>query len=162
MPIISSQIIEDSEQADGRRWVTEEHADSNGESYRVPYLTLSGANVTVNMNAMIVKINERLVERELSRYLHRIEQGKNIIGLPYTETTQTQRAIEFLKWAKQKALDHDHQALRYAHNIIDQFTEAQIDGLLGIGKGAKVKAWAEKIRAMKLAMDESEVAAEEV
>lgn len=162
MTITSSQIIEDSPQADGRRWIAEEHTDSIGKKHRVNYMAELGADILTIMAGRIAGMNESLVEQEYSWYLNLIEEGKNVVGLTYTETTQTQRAIRFLQWAKEKALSGDHQSLRYAYQIIDQFTEAQIDGLLGAGKGVKVKAWAEKIRSMKQYMDESATAAGEV
>jgi hypothetical protein len=162
MPVISSQITEDSIQADSRRWVTEEHIDSTVETHQIIYLAEFGADITTTMNNRVSQIDENLFDEEINFYLNRIEQGKNVIDLDYTETTQSERAIKFLKWAKAKALAGDHQALRYACLIIDEYTEVQIDNLLGAGKGAKVKTWAEKIRAMAISMNESEVAAGDI
>jgi|GEM_PF-6650443 len=162
MPIISSNIIADSKQADGRRWVTEEHVDSGGVGHRVTYMSGAQADAESAMNARVASVDESLSESEISRYINRIERGLNVVGLDYTETDQAQRALRFMRWAKEKAQSGDHGALRYAHLIIDQFTEGQIDALLGAGKGAKVKAWAEKLRNMKQSMDESAVAAGEV
>ena len=149
-------------QKNGQIKVHEVFIDSLSKEHRHFYAASPGTTdeqLTSNLNNRVDHRNDRLKKQEIQRYLNRIEKGENVIGLDYEETTQPERAIEFLKWAKVKAIEGDHQALRYAVNLIDQFTETQIDNLLGIGKGAKVKAWAEKLRDMSTAMDESTIAA---
>jgi hypothetical protein len=122
----------------------------------------SGDDAGAILSARAAQLAAGLVEEELSAYLERIQAGKNVVGLPYAETTQAQRALRFLQWAKDNAVRGNHQALRFAHLLIDQFSIAQIDALLGAGRGVKVKAWAEKIRAMATSMEESKTAAETI
>lgn len=165
MPITSQKIRRKMVQANGQIKVFESFIDSLGIEHRHFYVAPPGTTdeqITTRLNNRVAHRNDRLKKQEIAQYLKRIEQGKNVIGLDYEETTQAERALEFLKWAKQKAIEEDHQALRYAVDLIDQFTETQIDNLLGVGKGAKVKAWAKKLRDMKNAMDESATAAEGV
>lgn len=163
MPIASSQIISKRVQRNGQIKVHEVFVDSLGKEHRHFYVASPGtsdAEINTRLVDRIPHRNDRLKKQEIRKYLTQIEQGKNVVSLDYEETTQSERAIEFLKWAKDKAIEGDHQALRHAVVLIDQFTETQIDNLLGVGKGVKVKAWAEKLRDMATAMDESTTAAE--
>ena len=102
MPITSSQISEDSQQADGRRWVTEEHTSGTGKTYRVVYLAESESDIAVVMVARVSGIDQSLIDTEILKYLNRIEQGLNVIGLTYTETAQKFRVLQFLLWAKDR------------------------------------------------------------
>jgi len=47
MPIVSSEILEDSQQADGRRLITEKHTDSNGVDHKIVYIVNAGVDVSV-------------------------------------------------------------------------------------------------------------------
>jgi len=166
MPITSSQIIEDSQQADGRRWVTEEHTAGTGKTYKVTYLAEATTDINTVMAARVAGMNQSLIDTEISKYLGRIEDGLNVIGLDYTETTQTYRALQFLKWAKDMVVIKNFQALRFAYLVIDPYTEIQINNLLAgtifENKADKIKAWVLKIKAMDLAMIDGADAAGEV
>ncbi len=165
MPIINQYIKSKRVQRNGQIKIHEVFVDSLGKEHRHFYVAPPGISDIAIKNRLMNRVahrNDRLKEQELRQYLKRIEYGKNVIGLDYEETTQAERAVEFLNWAKQKAIEQDHQALRYAVDLIDQFTKTQIDKLLGEGKGAKVKAWAEKLREMKTAMEDSVISAGEV
>jgi len=166
MPVTLSQIIEDSEQADGRRWITEEHTASTGQKHRVTYLCPAGVNAETIMNNRVDNIDQQLIETEIAIYLDRIEEGKNVIGLNYVETTQKYRALQFLLWGKEMIQDENFQALRWAYLVIDPYTETQINTLMAgtafANKADKIKAWVLKIKDMKLAMNDTETAAGEV
>lgn len=166
MPVTSSEIIEDSKQADGRRWITEKHFTSTGQDRLITYLAEAKADAKSIMLKRVSNIDQQLIDQEISQYINKIEKGENVIGLKYTETTQKERASKFLEWAKEKIDEEDFNALRYAHRVIDPYSEKQINGLLAEtdyeNKADKVKTWVQKIKDMKLAMDESVIAAEEV
>lgn len=155
MPIVSSRIKEEIKQEEGRRQIIEEHIDSTGEKHFVNYTADEFVDIENLMKNRVEKINEYLVEKEINEYLYKISNGENVIGLVYTETTQKQRVNQFLIWVKEKFLEGDFQTLKYAYQVIDQFTEEQIDELLDDSKGKKVKILAEKIKAMNQAMDDS-------
>ena len=166
MPIASSKITEDSRQADGRRWITEEHIAGTGKQYRVTYMAESGIDVSTAMNARVPGMNQSLIDAEVAKYIDRIENGLNVIGLDYEETTQKYRALQFLLWAKEMVKEENFQALRFAYMTIDPYTETQIDNLMTgtvfEGKAANIKLWVAKIKDMKLAMDDAGSAAGEV
>jgi len=166
MPITSSEIIEDSEQADGRRWVTEEHTAGTGKLYKVTYLAEATTNIVAVMNARVPGIDQSLIDTEISRYLSRIEQGLNVIGETYNETTQAYRAKQFLLWAKDMVQNNTLEPLRYAWKVTKPYTEAQknvlLDGTAFENKADKIKLWEGKLKDMDTAMTESEAAAGEV
>ena len=166
MPITSSQITEDSQQADARRWITEEHTDSTGKIWPVSYLATATADIEAIMNARVAHVDARLMAHEISEYLHRIENGENVIGATYTETTQTYRALKFLEWAKQMIANENFQALRFAHLVTDPYSETQINTLLAgtqfEGKADKIKILVDKFREMAVSMDASIIAGENV
>lgn len=166
MPITSSEIIEDSEQADGRRRITEKHTAATGKEYLVSYLAESTTDESAVMAARVSGINQSLKDTEVAKYINRIENGLNVIGETYSETTQKYRAYFFLTWAKDMVKDENFQALRYAYLVIDPYTETQINTLMKgtqfEGKADKIKLWVAKIKDMKLAMDDSATAAGEV
>lgn len=65
--VISSVIVEDSVQADGRRWIRERHTDQAGKIYEFAYLALASDNVTTMMNARIASINAGMVADEIQK-----------------------------------------------------------------------------------------------
>ena len=56
--ITSSQIISDSPQADGRRYITEQHIDNLKGELRFMYLGAADTNASVVMSARVVQYNE--------------------------------------------------------------------------------------------------------
>ena len=65
--IISSTIIEDRSQRDGRRSVTERHVDSTGSAHDVYYLAESNTDVNVAMAARVPQITANLQAAEQQR-----------------------------------------------------------------------------------------------
>lgn len=156
MPVISSQIIEDHAQADGRRWVAEEHTTSLGEKLVIRYLAAVSSNVAQIMADRVDSLDQRLKDREISVYLSRIEQNKDVTSYSFPETTAFERVSAFVEWAKEQVQNKDHDAVRYAWKVTEPYTEGQIDTLLGTGMGTKLKTWEEKFQAVDDAMEDSE------
>ena len=75
MPINSSQIIDDSPQHDGRRYVTELHTDHLAQQYRIIYLCTADFDAAAAMSARVASILERLAERELDDNEQRAMEG---------------------------------------------------------------------------------------
>lgn len=165
MPIISSKIIEDSTQGNKRR-ITEQHTDSVGKNHLVSYMCESDFNVTAAMDSRVAHINQQLIDSEIASYIDRIENGLNVIGEAYTETTQKYRALQFLLWAKDMVKQKNFQALQYANLVIDPYSETQINTLLEgtqfENKADKIKTWILKIKDMKSAIDDNAIAAGDV
>jgi len=66
MPIVSSSIVEDRVQRDGRRSVRERHVDHAGETQEVAYLAEADADVNVMMAARVPVLDALAIEHELS------------------------------------------------------------------------------------------------
>ena len=166
MPIVSSQITEDSRQADGRRWITEKHTDSVGKAYQVKYLAESDTDVNVVMSARVSAMDQMLIDTEIAVYLDRIENGLDVIGETYIETVQADRALRFLEWAKELIRNNTLEPLRYAWKVTEPFTETQINNLLSgtafANKADKIKLWETRLKAMDVEMLAASVAAGEV
>lgn len=64
MTITSSQIIEDSPQTDGRRWITEEHTDHLGGKHRINYMAEGDADANAIMSIRVAGIEESLADNE--------------------------------------------------------------------------------------------------
>lgn len=70
MPIVTSVVVDDSPQADGRRWIREHHTDQLGVVYERAYMALAGD--VIDVNAPVAALNQHLVETELRRNLTQI------------------------------------------------------------------------------------------
>src|ERR1039458_6149732 len=66
MPIVSSTIIEDAPQSDGRRWVTERHVDQLGIEHLVPYMAAAPTNTEPIMAARAIQIGADLAAAEVA------------------------------------------------------------------------------------------------
>lgn len=69
MAIISSQIVFDLAQADGRRHVRERHTDGLGVTHDVDYMADAGTNATTEMNNRVANIDAQLKAAEIDRNL---------------------------------------------------------------------------------------------
>lgn len=64
--IVSSQIVEDRVQVDGRRAIQERHVDHVGRVESVFYLSEAGDNVDAIMLARVPVLEQQATERELA------------------------------------------------------------------------------------------------
>lgn len=66
MPIIiSSEIVEDRIQIDGRRQIRERHTESDGLSHDVVYMAEADVDVDAEMSARVPVLETQLTEAEL-------------------------------------------------------------------------------------------------
>lgn len=63
--IVSSEIVSDSPQADGRRWVTERHVDHVGAVHVVTYMAEAATNVQTIMAARVPALEAGAKQAEL-------------------------------------------------------------------------------------------------
>lgn len=63
--IVSSSIIEDCAQIDGRRWVTEQHVDQLSIAHAYTYLAAAAEDAVAAMNARVPLINAMLTAGEI-------------------------------------------------------------------------------------------------
>ena len=76
MPIVLSEIVEDSVQADGRRYVRERHTDNLGRVQFVVYLAEAGANASATMTARVLDLDAALVAAELAANANEVLGGE--------------------------------------------------------------------------------------
>jgi hypothetical protein len=65
MAIVSSTIVEDSRQIDGRRWIRERHVDQLGLEHIVMYLCEAAFDVPTAMAARAIQISADLANAEI-------------------------------------------------------------------------------------------------
>lgn len=67
MAIVSSQIVEDRAQIDGRRSIREQHTDQLGKLYFYAYLAEAMADAAAIMAARVTSINAWLIQNEMDQ-----------------------------------------------------------------------------------------------
>lgn len=91
--IISSQIIEDREQIDGRRSVRELHVDALGKEYVIQYLAESEADVNTRMTARAAELDDQLSKQEVENDIKLILEGR------YSEVTNNYATLSDIRSA---------------------------------------------------------------
>lgn len=91
--ILSSTIIADRVQADGRRYVTERHDDDQGESHRVTYLAASNADAQATANARQATILTQLRDHEIAANIAKALNGETTFTFRYSTVAQNRTAL---------------------------------------------------------------------
>lgn len=91
--IVSSVIIEDAAQKDGRRWITERHTDQLGKTYDVVYIAIEGANVNTALAARATQINQQLIDRETAANVQRAIDSAAAPILNYSAASDFRSAL---------------------------------------------------------------------
>jgi len=105
MAIVSSTIIEDAPQRDGRRHVCERHVDHAGLIHFVRYMAEAAANVSAVMAARVAAIEAELKERELQRAIRDALQDGAAVQPTLHWSTNTEFGLalrEFYKTSTQR------------------------------------------------------------
>lgn len=118
MPIISSQIVSQTVQIDGRKSVTEQHRGHNFVTYEVNYIADADLDINAVLAARAIAIGEEIDRRELIA----IEAAK--FELPLSQ-------IEFLKRFTKEERTAVYQAKRDDVEVEDvwNFVMAAKDGI---------------------------------
>lgn len=82
MGIVSSVIVEDRVQADGRRQVRERHTDHLGKVVDISYRAMPGADANAAMAARVNGLEANLAATELVEIVQRIRAGRRFGGTP--------------------------------------------------------------------------------
>ncbi len=125
--IVSSKIIEDRAQRDGRRDVCELHVDHLGVSHEFRYLAESAADVAAVMVGRVSQLNAQLASHEIAHNLDSIETRGE--GSPATEFTTVTQTIAEVRIRFQQA--HGLAACRIAKWLLGR-TDAQLRAAFGI------------------------------
>jgi len=85
-----SKIAEDSEQADGRRWITEEHIDHLGKVYKINYLAMSDTDIVIILNNRVSVIEQWLIDNESKQAIDRVISGEDSLTMIFDYCTKKQ------------------------------------------------------------------------
>lgn len=91
--ILSSSIIADRAQADGRRYVTERHDDDQGESHQVTYLAAANADAQATANARQATILTQLRDNEIAANIAKALNGETTFTFRYSTVAQNRTAL---------------------------------------------------------------------
>jgi hypothetical protein len=116
MPIITSQIIRELPQADGRSYITERHVDHNGKSYDVEYLADAGLDTALVMQLRADKIGAEIDAREAAE-----AQALNFV-LPVSKVAWRRRFTA----AEQDIIDAFNEGGYLTHPALDEATKGAI------------------------------------
>jgi hypothetical protein len=67
MPIVTSEVTDDSPQIDGRRWITERHLDQVGAAHFRTYMALS--DQVIDPSDTVSILDQELIDTEIQRNL---------------------------------------------------------------------------------------------
>lgn len=144
MPIVTSNIIENAEQSDGRSHVREEHIDHLGRSHFVSYTADVEASPTAEMASRVDALNSQLIEDEKERLLHHVFAGTSIQAFAFTDLT-LQDGGRFLA-RHMHGMEDPRPARGYAQQVVNAGV-VTIASVLGISSGSadKLYDWAQGV-----------------
>lgn len=91
--ILSSAILADRPQVDGRRYVTEEHLDDQGETTRVTYLALANADVQAAATARQATILDQLRAAEVAANIAKALNAELMFTFRYSTVAENEVAL---------------------------------------------------------------------
>lgn len=144
MPVVSSSILEDRPQRDGRRSVRERHTDHAGRTHDVTYLAEPGDDVETVMLARVPSVNTSLAEAEFSRLLSHTLGGGTLLTFPFVDLTPQEGSRRLLRLLV--SLEDPRPAAAYAQRVVAAGV-AVVSATLGVsGEAAEgVIAWAQGV-----------------
>ena len=77
-PIISSVVVSDQPQIDGRRWIRERHTDHMAVVYFRDYVAVAGLVIADGFPAVVAILNQHLTDAEIARDLANIYERGNL------------------------------------------------------------------------------------
>ena len=118
MPIISSQIVSQTPQVDGRVSVTERHTDHNGADHDVSYLAAADMDIYAVLSARAAKMGAEIDRREA------VEAESNNFEIPLSQ-------VEFLKRFTQLERKAVYEAKRTDSEVEDvwNFVTTAVNGI---------------------------------
>lgn len=145
--IVSSEIIEQTIQKDGRTYVREKHVDHVGKEHFVEYL----GDPALELHA--IQIMDNLRQGELARLEAEVRQGIPSISITPPVYVSQEEAFRYL--FEKLTTENDPQTLIKAASFIDLFTDVQIMAILGVdaGKVSAIRQQAENLKQAKALLD---------
>lgn len=93
MAIVLSEIIEDSLQAHGQRYVREKHTDHLNKEHFYFYAASNKADVNTLMLNRVSSMNKILVDNEIIKSIKLIELGEILPNLEFATSTEVKAAF---------------------------------------------------------------------
>lgn len=75
MAVVSSLVIEDMVQVDGRRWVRERHMLTGGGTRDVVYMAEVGANAQLALAANAIVLADQLTQEEIAANANEVDNA---------------------------------------------------------------------------------------
>jgi len=129
MAIVSSEIIEDQVQIDGRRSVCEKHVDHTGKEFFCRYRAPSDLDVSKTMLGRVSEIEQYSVDRELRDILDMAEAGEDITDLKPEYTTKEDAINNLINnwfWNKQAWVAWNMV------DLVDSLEDIYLTGTVGV------------------------------
>lgn len=144
MPIISSKIREDAAQIDGRRYITEIHADHSGREHTVTYLAEPDADTQAALAVHAANVAASLVESEFQALVAHTFAGHSLLAFPFADLAPQDGARRLLRYM------HNLTDPRPAKTYLEIFVAAgqtTVQQVLGLSDeaAAGVMAWAQGV-----------------
>jgi hypothetical protein len=129
MPIVTSVVLEDLPQADGRRWIREQHTDQVNRLHVRSYLVAAGVNVSDTFPATTALLNQSLKEWEFAENLGLIYARGDLATPVWTHLTLPEAGGP-MREAYRQAVQAEAYALGA---FLDTLTNAQLATMFGYG-----------------------------
>lgn len=131
MAIVSSVIVEDARQIDGRRYIRERHTDQIGQVYEFTYLCPAGFNAAVALAARVPIINADLIVNEVSANVSDVLANGSLASPSLVYSTPAQNFLG-LRLAYATATRTD---VIMIGDFLDTLTNGQLATAFGITTG---------------------------
>lgn len=128
MPIVSSVIVDNALQKDGRRWIREHHTDHVGVVRAVQYLAAAGFNTATAMAARVAVLDAEMTQNEIATNIAGILiDGRNApVSLVYSTVAQNRAALRAAYQLASRV-----EAIMIA-DFLASLTDAQLASLFGM------------------------------
>ena len=134
MAIVSSTIISQNTQIDGRVYVREKHVDHLTKEYFIEYLADLGEDINANLATHAAQIWQNLIDSEIEKRVGELEQG--ILASPGIWDGQYAEKLTIVKRLVKRALRMEtidaFKALTLMDWVFSTYTVAQIAAFLGV------------------------------
>jgi hypothetical protein len=127
MPIVSSEVLEDQAQSDGRRWIRERHVDQLNVPHFRSYLCAAGVNVPATFPATVAILDPQLKVWEFDANLALIFE-KGDLATPVWQHLTIPEAGTPMRNAYQAATREQAYALGA---FLDTLTDQQLSTMFG-------------------------------
>lgn len=131
MPIVSSALIEEGVQVDGRRWVRETHTDQLGASYVVSWLAGAGDLGGSQIAAHAAQLEDQLAAAETLQNMAAVVSDGSLAVLTFAYSTVAQNRgalrIAYMAATRQEAV--------MIGDFLSTLTNAQLQALFGLTAG---------------------------